>query len=108
MAFAIFYNRQDLSPIAAEFTKGSLSGQDRSYARSVWNAGLSGWDTAPQAPAEYLQGDPDTRILVITSGTKQEMRDFLYRMCNNNQGAVYMCAIADDMAGTAIEPWPIV
>lgn len=108
MAYAILYNRQDLTPIVAECTKASLQGQDKQFAARIWREGLDTWDTAPVAPLQYQQGDPDTRIVVInTTTTLQELRDFLYRQCNNNLGAVYMCAIADDLATSALDPWPV-
>jgi len=74
-------------------------------------AACPGGETAPVAPPQYQQGDPDTRILVITatSGggavTKQQMIDLLRRL-STQSGAGFLRPIADDMDTSAIEPWP--
>ena len=113
MAFALFYNREDLTPISAEVTRATLPQGEKQFALACWHAGIDGWDTAPIAPLEKQEGDPDTRILVVSGNfqgspiTLQAFRDFLYRM-SANPGAIYLSALADDMGGSsgAIEPWP--
>lgn len=114
MAFAIWYNREDLTPIAAELTRQDLAPADRAFASSVWNAGGSGWNTAPiETDPFHSGGDADCRRLVIDGKhqgktiTLAQFRDFLYRM-SLNPGAEYLAALADDMGGAsgAIEPWP--
>ena len=121
MAFAIFYNREDLTPIAAELTRQDLSNNDRRFAQAIWQGGASGWNTAPLAPREYQcvqtpegeRCDDDIRILVIDAQvqgqpvTLQQTRDFLYRQ-SSLPGGIYLAGLADDMGRTAVEPWPIV
>lgn len=113
MAFALFYNREDLTPIAAEIGRADLTGADRQLANRVWNGGGRDWNTAPLAPPEMRarEGDADLRILVIDSTvTLTQFRDFLYRMAASvgSVGGAYLAALADDMGGSsgAVEPWP--
>jgi hypothetical protein len=112
MAFAIFYNREDATRIAAEFTRSDLPPADRNFAMSCWNAGLSQWnvenpDTRPDEPPT------DANVIVIDGKhqgqtiTLQQFRDFLYRY-SAASGASYLSALADDMGrkSGAEEPWP--
>lgn len=121
MAFAVFYNRADLTPIAAEFTRSSLGTQDKAFALSCWQSGLSGWDTAPLAPEAYRcvqtpQGqicDEDCRMVIIDGKHKgqtitlAQFVDFMYRM-SVLPGGEYLGGLADDMASGAgaKDPWP--
>lgn len=112
MAFAIFYNREDATRIAAEFTRADLPNQDKSFALSCWNAGLNTWnqfnpDTRPEE-------QPTDANMIVVSGkhqgkeiTLQQFRDFLYRY-SVSAGAAYLAALADDMSrkSGAEEPWP--
>lgn len=117
MAFAIWYNREDLTPIAAEFTRQDLSPADKGFANSVWGAGGSAWNTAPvETDPLHAGGDPDCRRLVIDGNHKgspitlQQFRDFLYRQSAlQGPGADYLRNLADDMfngGSGAQEPWP--
>jgi hypothetical protein len=116
MAFAIWYNRQDVTPIAAEFTRSDLPNADRAFAQSVWNAGLNGWNTAPVETDYHAGGDPDCRRIVIDGKhqgqtiTLAEFRDFLYRYGESGgPGAAYLTNLADDMnngSDGAQEPYP--
>ena len=112
MAFAIFYNREDATRIAAEFTRADLPNADKSFAQSCWNAGLNTWnvDNPDTRPSEQ----PTDANRVVVDGkhqgktiTLQEFRDFLYRY-SVAPGAIYLAALADDMGGLsgAQEPWP--
>ncbi len=109
MAFAIFYNLQDLTPIAANATRVDLKGTDKTLALKIWNGGLKGWSIAPIAPLDRQEGDPDTRIVVIsaTNVTLQNMIDLLIRL-SAQPGAAYLARIASDMSRSsgAVEPWP--
>lgn len=114
MAFAIWYNRSDVTPIAAEFTRQDLANADRAFAQSCWNAGLSGWNTAPiETDPFHANGDPDCRRIVVNGKhqgqtiTLAQFRAFLYRQ-SALPGAEYLAALADDMGGAsgAMEPWP--
>lgn len=111
MAFALFYNREDLTPIAAEIGRADLTGADRQLAQKVWNGGGKNWNSAPLAPIDRNSGDPDCRILVIDSTvTLAEFIAFLRRMALSvgTIGGEYLNALADDMTrpSGAVEPWP--
>jgi hypothetical protein len=109
MPFAIFYNREDLTPIAAEVGRADIPPGDKQIAQKLWNGGLKNWNTAPLAPPDRNSGDPDCRILVVDSTVSlAEFRLFLRRMAASNPGAEYLNALADDMMGEsgAVEPWP--
>jgi hypothetical protein len=114
MAFAIWYNRMDLTPIAAEFTRSDLPQGDRNFATACWNSGLNIWNSAPvETDPFHSGGDPDCRRLVIDGKsqgqtiTLAQFRDFLYRYADA-VGAAYLRNIADDMGNPsgAMEPWP--
>lgn len=120
MTFAVFYNRSDLTPIVAEFTRSSLNATDKAFALSCWQSGLSGWDTAPLAPDIYRCVDTpagricddDCRIVVINGKHKgvtitlAQFIDFLRRM-SVLPGGEYLGGLADDMASGAgaKDPW---
>lgn len=114
MAFAIFYNRYDLTEIAAETQAANLNNTftaaERKYTRDIWNNGLSSWSNWPVAPLEYQGGDADTRIGVISFGTLQQFVDFLYNVGTRVPDAEYMVAISLDVAQPpgSMEPWPVV
>ena len=132
--FALFYNREDLTAIAAEATNPGLTTQERQYANRLWNGGLNGWASAPTAPeaqscvivpfsppnlkptqtvtplgdGTFKLCDSDIRVCVVsgTQVSKQQTIDWLRLIGNKYPGALYMTAIADDVERTAIEPWP--
>jgi hypothetical protein len=121
MAYAVFYNHEDLTSIAAN-VQAMLAGdydsllttQERNNAKQVfqraWTGGLSGWSTAPLAPVDRQSGDPDCRIIVVSGQqvSLQALRQVLYLLAQKVPGAWYMQAIADDLGGEsgAVEPWP--
>ena len=115
--FAILYNREDLSAIAADATNPGLSNADRNEANRYWNAGIKNWSTAPIAPVEFrctttsggtTTCDDDMRLLVVSGQnvSKAGLVALLRRIGSTYPGAEYMDAIGDDVARTAIEPWP--
>jgi hypothetical protein len=116
MAFAIWYNRQDATQFAAEFSRSDLPPADRNFAQSVWTAGLNTWNSAPVETDYHAGGDPDCRRIVIDGKhqgqtiTLQQFRDFLYRQAAlGGPGAGYLQALADDMnngSDGAQEPYP--
>jgi hypothetical protein len=124
MAFAIFYNRQDLTPLAAEISNANIiaTNAEKTLANKIWQGGLNNWSTAPTAlsnPDPRVQakagGDPDCRYVVITATqqgqpvTAADFRTLLYSVASKNPGAGYLVAIANDMAGedAIADPWPI-
>lgn len=134
--FAIFYKREDMSKIAAEVQNPGLTSGERQTANRYWQGGINNWSTAPTAPDQYacvnipfepVPGqidpsktwtqnpdgtwkvcDPDMRLVVVSGNqvSKQGLVDFLRLIGNKYPGATYMAAIGDDIALTAVEPWP--
>jgi hypothetical protein len=112
MAFALFYNRQDASQIAAEITRSDLSTSDKNLAQKLWNGGLKNWSSAPVAPVNspyFGEGVPDNPTLMIVVNavgvSKQNLIDWLNRLAPTS-GCYYLGAIAADVAVSAVEPWP--
>jgi len=121
MAYAIFYNHQDMTAIAANVSAtlandydAYLTVTERNFCKQMfqraWVGGLSGWATAPIAPPERQEGDPDTRIVVVSGPQvrKQDLIDALFILAAKVPGAAYMGAIARDLQGESgcVEPWP--
>lgn len=121
MAFAVFYNLADLDQLRDQITRQDIPQADRSFAQACWNAGVSGYATAPLAPEEYrctmtplgYLCDDDMRIVVV-DGKHQgktillaDFRALLYRLAVAFNTPI-LSALADDMAGAsgAKEPWP--
>lgn len=98
------YNRQDFTPLVAEFSRNDLDQEDRQFANAVWNGGLKNWSSAPPCTPELALGDADCRTVSVSGNliTKQTIIDFL-RKYGARPGAQYLLAIADDMVGTATE-----
>lgn len=114
MAFAIFYNLADLAELQTGLNRQDITpNADRQLAQAFWNAGLSGYATAPAAPAQYASGDADTRIIIINGKhqgsdlTLAQLRALLYRQAGP-LGFPILSALADDMGGAsgAKDPWP--
>jgi hypothetical protein len=121
VAFAIFYNHQDLTAIAANVSATLannydqfLTTQERNTTKQTftraWNGGLNGWSTAPIAPPEKQEGDPDTRIIIV-SGAQVSLAALITAINligAKVPGALYMNAIGDDLSRSsgAVEPWP--
>lgn len=121
MAYAIFYNHQDLTAIAANVNATLandydqfLTSQERNTCKQtfqrVWNGGLNGWSTAPLAGALDPNGGlgGDSTIIVVSGQqvSKADMLAALRIIGTKVPNALYMLAIADDLTRTAIEPWP--
>lgn len=121
MAYAIFYDHQDLTSIATQVSATLTNKNDQFLTVAqrttvkqtftlAWNGGLKNWATAPIAPLNKQEGDPDTRIVVV-SGSQVFLADLIsaLRLLGGLvPGAAYMIAIADDLSGSsgAVEPWP--
>lgn len=136
--FALFYQREDLTAIAAEATNPGLTPSERNYATRLWNGGLKDWASAPTAPDKYAcveipfdpTGQPayanktitnlgngkwrvcDPNILVVVvSGaqvSKQQTVDWCRLIGNKYPGARYLENIGNDIEHEAVEPWPVV
>lgn len=119
--YAIFYEHQDLTAIAANVSAtisnsydAFLTTQERNTIKQTfqkaWNGGLKNWATSPIAPIDRQEGDPNMRIVVVSGQgvSLQDLRVALYILAQRVPGAQYMAAIADDLAGlsAAVEPWP--
>lgn len=133
--FAIIYNREDLTAIAAEATNPGLTNAEKQIANRYWNGGVKDWATAPYAGdvnacvdipfdptgdpiyagktitnlgnGHWRVCDPDIRAVVVTGTqvSKAGLVTFLRQIGNKYPGANYMLSIADDVENTAIEPW---
>jgi len=125
MAYAIFYNHQDCTAIAANVQATMANSYDdyltvqeknttKQTFQRAWVGGLNGWATAPLAPPEYSDGDPDCRIVVVTGAqvSRATLIDSLNILAAKVPGAAYMGAIARDIWGNngdssaSVEPWP--
>lgn len=125
MAFAVFYNLSDLQAAVDGLNRQDIPQADRALAQAFWNAGLSGYATAPIAPDDrrcvidtstgIQYCDNDCRIVVVDGKyqgktlTLQQLRDLLRRIAATT-GVTYLYALANDMGGYqgAQEPWPMV
>ena len=113
MAFAIFYEPEDLSVLELYLNtnRNLLTQADRQLALKYWNAGLKTWNSAllGQSPYEEPGASPKARQVVMSGAgvTLLEFRNLLYRAATI-PGAAYLRALADDMGGSsgAVEPWP--
>lgn len=122
MAFAIFYDTADATPLANQVNlpPSGLSSADRALARAIWNGGLSAWQSAPLSiragadPREIAAaaGDADCRTIVITATINKapvhiaDLIGLLQRVAVLAGANLFMVNIANDLAATAIEPWP--
>ena len=118
MAFAIFYNDEDLPFLeAARGQNVVISSADKSLLTKVWNGGLKNWRSAPiaQSPFEQVIPTNTARMVVVTSTVSlADFRAALYRLGDANPligppgGEGYLRALADDMGRNcgAVEPWP--
>lgn len=129
MAFAIFFDRQDWTPLAAEVTRDDIPPGDKGFAQSCWNNGLSDWSSAPDAPEPWQSvngidpiADPANALkIVVIDGkhqgqtiTRLQFCDFL-RRCSTLSGpsAYYLDNLADAIMPNfegittfSKEPWP--
>lgn len=110
MAFAMFYNRDDLRAMAQDYADARFPGKIKNDLRNYWNSGLNALqnvDTIPLAPDQYrldpVNGDPDMRIVVVNYGTKAELASLLRQA--KGDWSIRIGGIADDIESTAIEPW---
>lgn len=113
MAFGLLYNQQDLSDMVtqAQATVSRLPASDRSLFNAVWNGGLSTWQTAPDAPARYQEGDTPVKAVVVNATsqgkavTKEQFAQLLERLAAANVDAGFLYSVARDVRNTAVEPW---
>lgn len=113
MAWAIFYNSADLAVLGPAMQRlqaggGGIVNADRNAFRTMWNAGLSTWQTAPVAPVGMQQGDSDTRILACGIATRAAFVALLRKYANSPLGSTYLLALARDMERPSggRDPWP--
>lgn len=119
MAFALFYDSEDMTRLADAVTNAvqALPKADRDLAGAYWNAGLSGWQAAPPCPPEWAGGDAGCRMSVVSGTFKgqpltlQGFIDLLWRiwaqMPAGDPKGRFDGIIGDIQAGNgAKEPWP--
>jgi hypothetical protein len=116
VAFAVFYNMDDLQAMAEAFVDASISGKDRNDGRTYWNNGLSGWQNAPLASADLMAsthpdiawGEEDLRLVVVQNNTLASLRQYLYFLYAKYPNCVFLQALANDLTHplAVIEPWP--
>lgn len=118
--YAVFYNHEDLTAIAANVQATLASNYDvylttseKNFCKQTfqkhWNGGLKNWATAPLAGVlDPNEGDFDALIVVVSGNQifKQDLVTALSIVGTKVPNASYMLAIAADLAGTAVEPWP--
>lgn len=110
--WALFYNRQDLTPIVAEAQSSTITLQsDRQLALRVWNGGLNAWDSAPVYTGPQAGGDADCRICIVNAN-QVTLVDFIAflrrRAAANPTSSDYLRVLAEDIEfyGGGIEPPP--
>jgi len=116
MAFAIFYEPEDVATITGSINAGTLPQNLKTTARKYWNGGLKDWATAPLGHAPTDNSCPLCRIVVIDGAqcTLAEFRQLLLDvgafLGNATVAGDYLVALSVDMGSPAgaIEPWPIV
>ncbi len=106
--FAVFYNRVDLTLLAAALKNAALSPAQRVLANAFWNDGVKNWGTAPFS-SRPEDNDRDTRVLVVTgrNHTLADLITLLRDVGSTVTGAGYMLALVSDLiVSGAVEPWP--
>ena len=108
MTFALLYETGDLAVIGnaiAVADGAAISQADKLLLRRYWQNGINGWQSAPA-----YDGDPSCplcRILTCTYGSAAEFIGLCHRLAGAVGGdTLYLHALADDMAHTALEPYP--
>lgn len=113
MAFALLYNQTDLTNLMAQgqATVARIPAADRNLWNACWNGGLSQWGVAPDAPAQYQEGDTAVKALVVNATsqgkpvTREQFAALLERMAAANPDAGFLWSVASDIRNTAVEPW---
>ncbi len=113
MTFALLYDQQDLTDLMAQAqaTVNRIPAGDRNLFNATWNGGLSQWGVAPDAPAQYQEGDTPIKVVVVTATsqgktvTKNDFAGLLERMAAANPDAGFLYSVASDVRNTAVEPW---
>lgn len=111
MAYAIFYDFQDLTPFTALIQNNQLTNQERQLANKIWQGGLSNWaDPANLVGAAdpHSGGDPDCRRIIISynGASLADLINLCRTVGNRVPGAIFLDAIASDLLTTGVEPWP--
>jgi hypothetical protein len=111
MAFAIFYEPEDVSQIAGSVNAQTLPTALKNEARKYWNNGLKDWATAPVGtfPGDELSC-PLCRTVVI-DGPGLTLAGFI-QVCLDIAAFIggdagnYLTKLANDMQQTGRDPWP--
>ena len=101
MAFAIFYEIEDLQRMATQLADASLPAKLRGDINKYWNGGFNGWATAPYGwrPGDTYEHERRTHYLIITYGTLAEFRQLLVDVANalGTDAAKVLISFAADM-----------
>lgn len=119
MAFAIFYNPDDLTKLenAIRTEVQRLPKADRDLANAFWTGGLSGWRTSTVVcPEPFAGGDAACRTITISGSfqgqlTRQRFIDLCWRihaaMPAGDPKGQFDAIISDIASGAgSAEPWP--
>lgn len=114
MAFGILLNQTDITDLMgqAQASVDVIPAADRALFNAAWNGGLKNWAVAPDAPAQYQEGDTPVKVLVVDAKqpgqqvvTKERFAQLLERMAAANPNAGFLYSVASDLRVTAVEPW---
>jgi hypothetical protein len=113
MTYALLYNQTDLTNMMAQgqATVARIPAADRNLWNAIWSGGLSSWGVAPDAPAQYQEGDLPVKVVVVNATsqgkpvTKEQFASLLERMAAANPDAGFLLSVASDIRVTAVEPY---
>lgn len=107
MSFAVFYEMPDLAAIGGFLNSDGLTVDQRNLARRYWDGGFSAFADSPLSDAPYNVDCAACHTVVIGYGTLAGFSALLADIGAALGGdALYMIAIAEDMLGTGVDPWP--
>lgn len=112
MSFAIFFEPEDVSQIAGSVNAQTLPTALKNEARKYWNAGLKDWATAPVGTFPGDEASCPLCRTVIIDGPGLTLASFI-ALCKEigtfigDDAGYYIVTLAEEMAQTGRDPWPI-
>jgi hypothetical protein len=114
--FALLYNDIDLAEVQKAFNEARINNvmtqQQRRRARDYWEAGLSGWATAPLTHEPQYNCEPEgCRVVVVNlaNGDKADFVGLLNEIVQRLplQFIEFFAGVVDDCKSSGcVEPWP--